>query len=144
MRIWKMIGLGLLVATFWTATGFSFPHDGMGGDGAGLGGPGLWHLLRALNLTDTQKTQVHDLFAAHRSDPNVQALRDQIRATQQQLVDLLLSSPSSDPTALTQQLASQRDLLLQDNVGLAQKLFSALPPEQATQAAPLTGQLPHL
>ena len=52
MRIWKMIGLGLLVATFWTATGFSFPHDGMGGDGAGLGGPGLWHLLRALNLTD--------------------------------------------------------------------------------------------
>jgi Spy/CpxP family protein refolding chaperone len=98
-------------------------------------------LLRALNLTDTQKTQVHDLFAAHRSDPNVQALRDQIRATQQQLVDLLLSSPSSDPTALTQQLASQRDLLLQDHVALAQKILSVLTPDQLTQAGQIKGQL---
>src|SRR5438128_569071 len=138
MRIWKMIGLGLLVATFWTATGFSFPHDGMGGDGAGLGGPGLWRLLRALNLTDTQKTQVHDLFTAHRS--TVQDLRDKMRVTQQQLVDLLLSPTPNDPTALTQQLAGQRDQLLQDHVALAQQILSVLTPDQLTQAGQIKDQ----
>src|SRR2546428_3347705 len=90
MRMWKIIGLGLLVAIFWTATGFSFPHAGMGRDGAGLGGPGLWRLLRALNLTDTQKTQVHDLFAAHRS--TVQPLWEQMRATRQDRKSTRLNS----------------------------------------------------
>ena len=139
MRMWKIIGLGLLVATFWTATGFSFPHAGMGGDGAGLGGPGLWRLLRTLNLTYTQKTQVHDLFAAHRS--NVQPLWEQMRATRQQLVDLLLSPTHSDPTVLTQQLAGQRDQLLRDHVTLAQQILSVLTPDQLTQAAQLKDQL---
>ena len=142
MRMWKIIGLGLLVATFWTATGFSFPHDGMGGAGAGLGGPRLWRLLRALNLTDTQKAQVHDLFTAHRS--SVQTLRGEMRATQQQLVDLLLSPNPIDPNALhvtAQQLAGQRDQLLQEHLTLAQEIRNVLTPAQLTQAAQLKDQL---
>ena len=142
MRMWKIIGLGLLVATFWTATGFSFPHGGMGGDGAGLGGPGLWRLLRALNLTDTQKTQVHDLFAAHRS--TVQPLWEQMRATQQQLADLLLSPNPIDPNALhatAQQLAGQRDQLMQEHLTLAQEIRNILTPAQLTQATQLKDQL---
>jgi Spy/CpxP family protein refolding chaperone len=140
--MWKIIGLGLLVATFWTATGFSFPHDRMGGDGPGLGGPRLWHLLRTLNLTDTQKTQVRDLFAAHRS--TVQTLRGEIRATRQQLVDMLLSPNPIDPNALNataQQLASQRDQLQQEHLILAQEIHNSLTPAQLTQATQLKDQL---
>ncbi len=142
MRMWKIVGLGLLVATFWTATGFSFPHAGMGRDGAGLGGPGLWRLLRALNLTDTQKTQVHDLFVAHRS--TVQPLWEQMQATRQQLADLLLSPNSIDPNALhatAQQLAGQRDQLMQEHLTLAQEIRNVLTPAQLTQATQLKDQL---
>ncbi len=142
MRMWKIIGLGLLVVTFWTTTGFSFPHDRMGGDGAELGGPHLWRLLRTLNLTDTQKTQVHDLFAAHRA--TVQTLRGEIRATRQQLVDMLLSPNPIDPNALNataQQLASQRDQLQQEHHTLAQEIHNILTPAQLTQATQLKDQL---
>ncbi len=142
MRMWKILGLGLLVAIFWSATGFSFPHEEMGGAGAGPGGPRLWRLLRALNLTDTQKAQVHDLFAAHRT--NIQALHGQMRASQQQLADLLLSPNPIDPNALqatTQQLASQRDQLTQEHLTLAQEIRSVLTPEQLTQATQLKDQL---
>jgi len=114
----------------------------MGGDGAGLGGPGLWHLLRALNLTDTQKTQVHDLFAAHRS--TVQPLWEQMRATRQQLADLLLSPNPIDPNTLhatAQQLAGQRDQLLQEHLTLAQEIRNVLTPAQLTQATQLKEQL---
>src|SRR5574341_358402 len=140
MRMWKIIGLGLLVATFWTTTGFSSPHDRMGG--AGLDGPGLWRLLRALNLTDTQKTQVRDLFAAHR--PTFQTLRDEMRVTQQQLVDLLLSPNPIDPNALNataQPLASQRDQLQQEHLTLAQEIRNVLTPAQLTQATQLKDKL---
>jgi len=142
MRMWKILGLGLLVALFWSTTGFSFPHEGMGGAGAGPGGPHLWRLLRALNLSDSQKAQVHDLFAAHRS--NVQALRAQMRASQQQLADLLLSPSPIDPNALqatTQQLAGQRDQLMQEHLALAQEIRSVLTPDQLTQATQLKEQL---
>jgi protein CpxP len=142
MRMWKIIGLGLLVATFWTATGFAFPHDGMGGAGAGPGGQRLWRLLHALNLTETQKAQVHDLFAAHRS--NVQALRTQMRASQQQLADLLLSPNPVDPNTLqatAQQLAGQRDQLMQEHLTLAQEIRSVLTPDQLVQATQLKDQL---
>ena len=139
MRMWKLLGLGLLVATFCTATGFAFPHGEMGGAGAGPGGPGMWRLLRALNLTDDQKTQIHDLFVANR--PTVQALRSQMRTTRQQLVDQLMISPSSDTSGFTQQLASLHGQLLQNHVALAQQILNILTPDQLAQAGQIKDQL---
>src|SRR5215471_1635547 len=140
MRMWKILGLGLLVAIFWSATGFSFPHEGMAG--AGPGGPHLWRLLRALNLTDTQKSQVRDVFAAHRS--NIQALHGQMRTSQQQLADLLMSPNPIDPNTLqatVQQLAGQRDQLMQEHLTLAQEIRNVLTPDQLAQATQLKEQL---
>jgi Spy/CpxP family protein refolding chaperone len=137
MRTWKILGFGLIIATLWVAPGWTQPGGRMHGDALGFR-----HLLRALNLTETQKTQVHDAFAAYRS--TVQPLRGQVRTTRQQLADLLLSPRALDSTALqhtTQELASLHDQLLQARVNLAQAVRAVLTPDQLTQATQLKDQL---
>ena len=67
-----------------------------------------------------------------------------MRATRQQLADLLLSPNPIDPNTLhatAQQLAGQRDQLLQEHLTLAQEIRNVLTPAQLTQATQLKEQL---
>jgi Spy/CpxP family protein refolding chaperone len=137
MRTWKMLGFGLIIATLWVAPGWAQARGGRHGDVLGFG-----HLLRALNLTETQQAQVHDAFATFRA--TVQPLRGQVRAAQQQLTDLLLSPSALDTTALQtaeQQLASLHDDLLQARLTLAKVIRAVLTSDQLTQATQLKEQL---
>ncbi len=137
MRTWKILGLGLIIVTLWVAPGWTQPGGRMHRDALGFG-----HLLRALNLTDTQKAQVHDAFATYRA--TVQPLWGQVRTARQQLTDLLLNPSALDPTALqpaTQQLASLHDQLLQARLTLAQAIRNVLTQDQLTQATQLKEQL---
>ena len=137
MRTWKILGLSLIVAALWVAPGWAQPYGRMHGDGLGFG-----HLLRALNLTDDQKMRVHDAFTAYRN--TVKPLWEQVRATRQQLTDILVTPDPLDPGTLqttAQQLASLHDQLLQARLTLAEAIRGVLTPEQLMQAKQLKDQL---
>jgi periplasmic protein CpxP/Spy len=137
MRIWKMLGLGLLLATVWVTPGWTQSGGRMHGDVLGFG-----PLLRALTLTESQHAQVHDALTTYRT--TVQPLWRQMRTARQQLTDVLVSATPLDPSALQtaeQQLASLHDQLLQARVTLAEAVRGVLTPDQLTQAAQLKDQL---
>jgi Spy/CpxP family protein refolding chaperone len=137
MRIWKMLGLGFLIATLWVTPGWTQPGGRMHGDVLGFG-----PLLRALSLTDSQKTQVHNAFANYRN--TVRSLWGQVRATRQQLTDILVNPNTPDPSTLqsaTHQLASLQDQLLQARLDLAQAIRDVLTMDQLTQAKQLKDEL---
>jgi hypothetical protein len=110
------------------------------GDRAGL--PYFGRLLHALQLTDSQKTHIHDIVVAH--GPMLKTLHAQVRTTQQQLADLLLSPATIEATALqaaTQQLEQQRAQVLAEQLALAQDIRDVLTTDQLTKATQLKGQL---
>jgi Spy/CpxP family protein refolding chaperone len=137
MRIWKMLGLGFLIATLWVTPGWTQPGGRMHGDMLGFG-----PILRTLSLTDDQKTQVHDAFATYRA--TVQSHREDLRTTRQQLQDVLLNPKGLDTTALQtvqQNLAGVQADLLQARLTLAQAIRGVLTMDQLTQAAQIIQQL---
>jgi Spy/CpxP family protein refolding chaperone len=137
MRTWKLLGLGLLLATVWVTPGWTQAGGRMHGEVLGFG-----PLLRALNLTESQHAQVHDAFATYRT--TVQPLWPQLRMARQQLTDALVSPNPLDTSGLntaTQQLGSLHNQLLQARVTLAEAIRDILTPEQLTQAAQLKDQL---
>jgi Spy/CpxP family protein refolding chaperone len=99
-------------------------------------------MLHALNLSDAQKEQVREAFATYRT--TVQPLREDMRTTRQQCVDLLLPPNPLDAAALQtlqQHLALLQTDLLQARVTLAQAIRSHLTMEQLVQATQITGQM---
>jgi Spy/CpxP family protein refolding chaperone len=139
---WKVLNLSLMIALCWAVTGWSAPAGMMQGPGGRAGLPYFGRLLHALQLTDAQQTQIHDIVAAHR--PLLKTLHAQVRATQQQLTDLLLSPATIDATALqaeTQQLEQQRAQVLAEQLALAQDIRGVLTTDQLTQATQLKRQL---
>src|SRR5437016_14127539 len=80
--------------------------DGWGGPGGHRGGGGGFGLpvLRAVGLSDEQKAQIRQIYAAHR--PQLQALGQQIHAARQQLGGKLYSAtpPATADLPATNQL----------------------------------------
>ena len=137
MRTWKILGLGIMIATLWVAPGWAQSGGRMHGDGLGFG-----PLLRALNLTETQHAQVHDAWTTYRA--TVRLLWEQMRTARQQLTDVLVRPTALDTSALDtaeQQLTSVQGQLLQARLTLAQAIRAVLTPEQLAQAAQLKDQL---
>ena len=138
MRLWKLLSMGLLVVTCWVTPGVAQDHGWEHGGAMEFSR----QLLHALQLTDAQKAQVHEAFVTYRT--TVQPLREELRTTRQQLVDLLLSPTALDATALQavqQHLATLQGDLLQAHVAFAQAIRSSLTPAQLTQATQITEQL---
>src|SRR5215470_8652913 len=131
MRLWKFMSLGLLVVTCWAVPAFAQMHGGMHGEDMAFS----WRLLRALNLSDAQKAQVREAFAAYRT--TMQSQRDDMRMTRQHLVDALLNPDTLDTPAIQnaqQHLAELHANLLQAHITLAEAIRAALTPAQLTQA----------
>src|SRR5262249_32514198 len=103
--------------------------DGWGGPGGHRGGGGGfgWPVLRAVGLSDEQKAQIRQIYAAHR--PQLQALGEQIHAARQQLGDKLYSAtpPSAADLGSINQL---RDQMAQKRLAIALAIRNGLPPKR--------------
>jgi Spy/CpxP family protein refolding chaperone len=101
--------------------------------GMGMGFP---MLLRGVDLTDTQKAQVNEIMASHRS-----AIRDllaEMRTVQSDIESKLLSAEYVEETDLTsqiQQLSQLRNQLADENLKITLEIRKLLTPEQLAQAA---------
>ena len=88
------------------------PRGGFGPGGPGFGGPELMleHMADHLDLDDTQRSTVQNIFEAAR--PEFQALREQARANRQALQALDAGDPAvNDIAASNGELATQGTLL---------------------------------
>ena len=123
-----------------SAVAFADGWGGPGGHRGGGGGSG-WPVLRAVGLSDEQKAQIRQIYAAHR--PQLQALGQQIHAARQQLGDKLYSAtpPSTADLASINQL---RDQMAQERLGIALAIRNVLTPEQLAKAAQIRQQMQQL
>src|SRR6266568_4990318 len=94
MRLWKILSLGLLVMACAITPGWAQERGGRHHGGTAFSR----QLLHVLQLSDDQKAQVREAFAAYRE--TVQPLREDMRTTRQRFVDLLLTPTPLDPAAL--------------------------------------------
>ena len=139
------VGAVLIAVGLWTfpvygqsRPGFHGPR-GRIGDGAGMMLP---LLLRGADLTADQKTQVHQIMANHRS--TFRDLFSQLRATQEQISNQLLSAGAvreSDLTPQVQQISTLRNQLAEENLKIALEIRGILTPEQLAKAAQLKQQM---
>ena len=131
---WWRAGLWLMVIGLWATAGWAQPE---GGHGAWPHGTPLRVLLRAVGVTDDQKTQIQAIVAAHR--PTLRNLHSQLRAANQTLSDALLTA--SDTTSAVQQINQLRSQLLAETVRMRQEVLGVLSPDQLAKAAQLQEQL---
>jgi Spy/CpxP family protein refolding chaperone len=99
-------------------------------------------LLRALDLTDDQQTQVRDVFVTYRA--TMKPLWEQLRTARQQLTDILVSLPplyTSTLQTAEQELTSLQEQTLHAHLTPAQAIRVVLTPDQLTQATQLQDRL---
>ena len=110
-------GFSMLIATAILGScmigGAARAQDGMGPPPGMMGGPPpvpppLMMALRAANLTDAQKTQVHDILNSSRTSTASQM--DQMHSIREQIADKLLSPGTVSASDLTALLAQQSAL----------------------------------
>ncbi len=131
-----MVVLALVAAVLWTAPAFAR---------GGHGGWGGMSVLHGLDLTDAQKTQVHQIFQNHR--PQFRTLGSQMRTAQQELTDKLYGPDPVTPAdlaPLSQQISQLRDQLSQERLKVAMEIRGVLTPDQLAKATQIRQQLRQL
>lgn len=114
-------------------------HHGCGGGPGGSGGPmPMMMLLRNVNLTADQQTQVHKIMDANFSE--ARPLMKQLRSIHEQIADQLMSTgtvSSADLAPLQTQENQIRQQLDQQMLATALKIRGVLTPAQLAKAADL-------
>jgi len=108
-------------------------HHGFGRPG--MHGRGVMMALRALDLTDEQKTKVKEIMEASKS--TVQPIHEQMKANHEKLADL---KGNFDETAVTEIADSQGDLtaqLIVTRQRVKSEIFAILTDEQKAKAEQL-------
>ena len=108
-------------------------HHGVGRPG--MHGRGVMMALRALDLTDEQKTKVKEIMEASKS--TVQPIREQMKANHQKLADL---KGSFDEAAVSEIAKNRGDLTAQLIVArqrVKSEIFAILTDEQKAKAEQL-------
>lgn len=140
------LALGLIVVTAVPVSALAF---GGGGHEMGHGGGGgmmpLMMLLKHVNLTSDQQSQIHQIMQANwqQSKPLVQ----QLHSIHEQIATELLSSgnvTASNFTSLQNQAEQARQQLDQNMLATALKVRGVLTSSQLAQAASLHSQLESL
>ena len=135
----RVVLIALAAMTLSTASAVANPFRGA--DSPGMGG---WRgasmpfgpALRAVGLTDEQRTQVTQIMASHR--PQLRTLGSQLRSAHQQLMDKLYGpgAVSAEELApLRQQIAQIRDQFGQESLQMALEIRAILTPDQLAKAA---------
>ncbi|MGE0683843.1 MAG: Spy/CpxP family protein refolding chaperone [Candidatus Binatia bacterium] len=137
-KVWSFLGVGLLALSLGTVTVYGWPGGGWRGPKGGHGGsPGFFSpfLLKKLDLTDQQKTQVQQLRDAHR--PTFEAIIGELRTLRTQIGDKFFAPgavQSSDFSAQLEQAAELRQKLMQEGFAVALEIRAVLTPEQLAKA----------
>jgi Spy/CpxP family protein refolding chaperone len=125
-----MLGVGL-----WVLPGFAQMRHGGGGR---AGGPNLFFLMRAAQLTPDQKTQVHTLIQNSRQ--NSQQIVSQLVPLRQQLNSALYSTGTANPNLISQVNALESQLQ-QERYSVFQQVWSLLNSTQQNQVTTLYSQM---
>lgn len=145
-RLGVMVLAGILAAALWTASAYGQPHRDRGMRWErGEEGLLLPLLVRGASLTESQQTQLKQVVMDHR--PKVDALKRQLRAAREQLVDKLYTPgplKAEDLTSLTQQIGKLRESLAHESLQVALEVRKLLTPEQLTKAKQRRQQLNEL
>jgi protein CpxP len=99
-------------------------------------------LLRGVELTADQKTQVREIMANHRS--SFRELLGQLRSVQNEIENKILSPENvevADLTAQIQQLSQLQNQLADENLKVTLEIRKLLTPEQLARAAQHKEQL---
>lgn len=130
-RAWIAVLIGLMVVAIGAPTAFA---QGFG-HGRGGGVAGFPWMLRNLNLTDAQKSQIRQITMNYR--PQFRTLRQQLVDAQRQLGDKLFdpTSTADQLTPLADQVNQLRNQLEQLRVRMALDIRSVLSPDQVAKAA---------
>jgi Spy/CpxP family protein refolding chaperone len=138
---WSILGFTLIALSLLSVTVYGQQRFGMGGPGRVMGdGPGmrLPLLLRGINLTPEQKTQVHDIIASHRS--TFQETFNKLHTVHKDMADKLVAPgelQESDLLPQRQQIANLRNQLTQEGLKVMLEIRRVLTPEQLAKAAQL-------
>ena len=127
--------LALLAVGLWFGPAFAQMQHRRG---AGAGGPNLFFLMRAAQLTGDQKTQVQSLIKSNRQ--NSQPLFSQLRSLREQLNTALYSTGTVDNNLLSQ-VNGLETQLKQERLSLFQQVWSMLNSTQKNQVTTLYSQL---
>jgi Spy/CpxP family protein refolding chaperone len=127
--------LALLTVGLWVHPGFAQVHYRRG---VSAGGPNLFFLMRAAQLTPDQKTQVQTLMQNSRQ--NSQALFSQLGSLRQQLNSALYSTGTPDPNLVTQ-INGLQSQLQQERFNVFQQVWALLDSAQKNQVTTLYTQL---
>src|SRR5580765_196500 len=125
----------ILGGGFWGLPRFSPMRPGAGGR---AGGPNLFFLMRAANLTPDQKTQVHTLMQNSRQ--NSQQIVSQLMPLRQQLDSALYSTGTANPSLISQ-VNGLESQLQQERYSVFQQVWSLLNSTQQNQVATLYSQM---
>ena len=125
-----LLGVGL-----WALPSFAQMRHGRGG---GFGGPNLFFLMRAAQLTPDQKTQVHTLLQNSRQ--NSKQIFSQLMPLRQQLNQSLYSTGTAD-TGLISQINGLESQLQQERYSVFQQVWSLLDSTQKNRVTTLYSQL---
>ena len=125
-----ILGVGL-----WALPSFAQMRHGVGGR---AGGPNLFFLMRAANLTPDQKTQVHTLMQNSRQ--NSQQIFSQLMPLRQQLNSALYSTGTANPSLISQ-VNGLESQLQQERYSVFQQVWSLLNSTQQNQVTTLYSQM---
>ncbi len=115
---------------------------GWRGDGGALGLPAL---LRSVNLTPDQQSQVQAILSSRRAA--ARSIIQQLRQAQEELADKLVAPGQlqmSDLQPQLQQISRLREQLLQNSAQATLEIRALLTPDQLTKAAEVKDKLRQL
>jgi Spy/CpxP family protein refolding chaperone len=148
MKKVSAVFLGLVALSLWTAPVFAQHHLRMGPPGPGgmmMGdGPGMMLplMLKKLELTAEQDTQVQNIMAAHRDA--FKTLFTKLEAAHEEMANKFFAPGelnTADLTSQTQGMSQLREQLMNEGLKVALEIRGVLTPEQIAKAAQLKDQM---
>jgi Spy/CpxP family protein refolding chaperone len=147
MHTSRLVRVGIVLLSLWSATAYAQPRQGMGGMGSGRmleDGPGMLLplVLKGIDLTAGQEQRVHEIMTAHRA--TFRTLFAEMQTTHKDLADKLFAPGNvqvADFTSQMQRLAQLREQLLQEGLKVAIQVREVLTPEQLVKAAEIKDRL---
>jgi hypothetical protein len=128
--------LGVVLGlSFWSISSYAQMRHGRDGI---AGGPNIFFLMRAAQLTPDQKTQVHSLLENSRQ--NTKQIISQLTPLRQQLNSALYSTGTAD-TNLINQVNGLENQLKQERYGVFQQVWSLLNSAQQSRVTNLHSQM---
>ena len=126
---------GVLGLSVWLSPSHAQMRHGRGGM---AGGPNIFFLMRAAELTPDQKTQVHSLLQNSRQ--NTKQIISQLIPLRQQLNSSLYSTGTAD-TNLINQVNGLENQLKQERYSVFQQVWSLLNSTQQSRVTSLYSQM---